>query len=600
VSRSVPNQLKYAAQRASSYLKKYQAVWANIAVPPLLVLLLMLSVTTIAFVLSNNSLKTSMHDEAKQRALVVQQRILTQMTAQAQVLMGSTGRLESAPINRTSWKQYIDAHDIEESFPGIRAVGVAQVVAPDQITAYEAQMSQEYGAQVNVFPRDTHAGPLALLSYIEPSGANIARVVGYDAYSDEERAQAMRTATEENNTAFTNVVKLVNDNNGNQPTSQNPGLIMYRPYYDRSMPMDTAEQRLAAVQGYVFSAIRADTSLARMLSEESTDNTNLTIYVGNRDAENKLYTFVGDEPLRGVVRTSDTFSLYGKDFIVDYALSANSLASATQRNTSRAILAIGALTSLLLSFMTYFLLRTRYERLASEKDREVQLAKDELLSLASHQLRTPATGVKQYVGMVIQGFAGDITKQQEDLLNKAYESNDRQLRIINDILHLAKIDTGRVVLAKTTFDLATMLHDVAEEQRTEAKAGNLALDVKAPKRARYHGDEHMLRMVIENLLSNAIKYTPADGTVSLKLRTTPTSYKISVSDTGVGIDPADYDRLFKQFSRIDNKRSNQVTGTGIGLYLAQHLVNLHKGVITVESTPDVGSTFTVILPRRIL
>lgn len=594
------NQLKYISQRTLLYLKRYKAIWTNVAVPPLLVLLLMLSVTAVAFALSNNSLKTAMREESEQRALLIEQRISTQMNAQAQILMGSVGRLESAPIDRTSWRQYIEAHDLERSFPGIRVVGIAQVVAPEQLADYQARMTQEYGTPINIFPRDTHAGPLALLSYIHPSSQNTAQVIGYDAYSDTDRAEAMRAATEHNSTALTGIIRLVNSNENNQPRAQNPGLIMYRPYYDRSQPLDTPEQRLAAVKGYVFSTLRTDTSLSRMLASESPDETNLTIYIDNKDASNKLFALQGDRPLRGAVHASDTFSLFGKDFIIDYAFTPDSLASSSQQNTPRIILVVGVATSLLLSFMTYFLLRTRYERLANEKDREVQVAKDELLSLASHQLRTPATGVKQYLGMVLQGFVGDITDQQRALLDKAYEGNERQLRIINDILHLAKIDTGRVVLAKTTFDLASMVRDVVEEQRGEAEQNKLQLTVKVPKRARYHGDEHMLRMVIENLLSNAIKYTPEDGKVDLTLRITPTSYKILVKDTGVGIDPADYDRLFQQFTRIDNKRSHQVTGTGIGLYLAKHLVNLHKGIITVESTPEVGSTFTVTLPRRIL
>jgi len=593
--------LTRSARYAVSRLKSYQTIFSNVAVPPLLVLLLVLSVTTVAFVLANNSLRSSVKEEAEQRSELIEQRLIGQLESNARLLIGGVGRLESAPIDRAGWQQYVAAFDFQETAPGIRALGVAEIIQPSQISAYESQKSAEFGTQVSVFPRRDDTSRYAVISYVEPNGDSFVRAIGYDAYTDSERASAMRSAAAENATALTGIVGLANSNNNNQPQpSGSSGLVMYRPYYDRSLPLDTDEQRLAAVRGYIFAGLRADTAFAQMLSPQLTERANIAIYVGDTSAGRTLYELTRANGLGDTIEISHALEAFGQTFYIDYAFAKSGLASASQINTPRIILAVGALTSLLLSFMTYFLLRTRYERLANEKDHEVQVAKDELLSLASHQLRTPATGVKQYLGMVLQGFAGDITDQQRTLLDKAYEGNDRQLRIINDILHLAKIDTGRVVLAKTTFDLTHMVRDVAEEQRGEAEQNHLELNIKTPKRARYHGDEHMLRMVIENLLSNAIKYTPEGGKVDLTLRTTATSYKIFVSDTGVGIDPSNYDRLFQQFTRIDNKRSHQVTGTGIGLYLAKHLVNLHKGIITVESTPDVGSTFTVTLPRRIL
>lgn len=573
----------------------YRILLSNVAIPPLLVLAIALSVTGAAFALSQRSVQSTAQSEAEQRAAVIEQRLRSQLDAQEQILMGGAGRLESGPVDRQAWHQFVSAYGLPGSVPGVQLLGAAELVHPGDVASFEQRMSTQYGKDIKISPPPTSTESTHVaITYVEPSSESTLRAIGYDGFSDMERKSAMLSAAASGETALTGIVGL----GGNEANPNNSGMVMYRPYYDRTLPTTTGEERQQAVRGYVFAALVAGSAFDQMLASELTAGTNIDIYVGNE--QRHIYSHEAVAGSDTVATVSHRFMQFGQTFQLDYGFTRASLVASSQFSTPRAILAVGLLSSFLLSLMTYFLLHSRYDRLAREKDYEVQVAKDELLSLASHQLRTPATGVKQYLGMVVQGLAGDISEQQQELLQKAYASNDRQLRIINDILHLAKIDTGRVVLAKTTFDLAAMIRDVSEEQRGEATAGQLALDVKVPKRARYHGDEHMLRMVVENLLSNAIKYTPPEGHVTIRLRPSPTNYKIAVSDTGVGIDPSQNHRLFQQFTRIDNPLSGHVTGTGIGLYLAKHLTELHKGNISVESTPGLGSTFTVTLPRKML
>jgi signal transduction histidine kinase len=263
------------------------------------------------------------------------------------------------------------------------------------------------------------------------------------------------------------------------------------------------------------------------------------------------------------------------------------------------VLFFGVFTAMLISLIIYLVLRGRARDLQTQKERAVELAKDELLSLASHQLRTPATGVKQYVGMVLQGFSGDITDEQQSLLEKAYASNDRQLRIINEILHLAKIDAGRIVLARQSSDLNELVRDIINEQQPDIKASGHKLELHLPQKPTVANiDTHMLRMAIENLLSNAIKYTKPGGQLVVGVRKYHGQAYITVQDNGVGIDGNDIGKIFRQFSRLPNEMSQRVEGTGIGLYLAKHLVELHKGQIQVVSQPGKGSTFTIVLPLR--
>ncbi|GAC1499411.1 MAG: hypothetical protein NVS1B10_02110 [Candidatus Saccharimonadales bacterium] len=225
-------------------------------------------------------------------------------------------------------------------------------------------------------------------------------------------------------------------------------------------------------------------------------------------------------------------------------------------------------------------------------------AKDEFISLASHQLRTPASAVKQFLGMVLEGYVGDLTADQEALLLRAKLSNERQLLITNDLLNIAQVDAGKVTLNKKSVDLVQMIKESIEEQESKFKANqqhvvldtlleNLYCDIDADR----------MRMVFENLIDNASKYTHKGKNISVKLSQTKTKAIINFMDQGVGIKKDDFSRLFHKFSRLDNPLSVMAGGSGLGLYLAKKIIDLHKGTITVDSEPGRGTTFTITLPK---
>lgn len=224
-------------------------------------------------------------------------------------------------------------------------------------------------------------------------------------------------------------------------------------------------------------------------------------------------------------------------------------------------------------------------------------AKDEFISLASHQLRTPATGVKQYVGMALEGFAGDLTPELRTFLERAYESNERQIEIINDLLNVAKVDAGKVSLHMEKTDLVALIKSVILEQASHF-ADREQLVIFKPSRPSLEvpADSNRLRMVLDNLLDNASKYTPHGKSIEVKISKSSGRIYIAVIDEGVGIEPGDINKIFRKFSRLDNALSAHVGGSGLGLYWAQKIIDLHKGTITVTSKPGAGSTFTVSLP----
>jgi PAS domain S-box-containing protein len=230
-------------------------------------------------------------------------------------------------------------------------------------------------------------------------------------------------------------------------------------------------------------------------------------------------------------------------------------------------------------------------------ERELEQAKEEFVALASHQLRTPATGVKAYISMLLDGYTGNLTTQQQAFLEKVFQSNERQLQIINDMLRVARMDSGRVVPELASTDLARLVRDVVEEQRPTIRGRKQTLKLELPS-AKVEGvvDAKLVRMALENVVSNASKYTPEGGCITLGLEGAAATVRIVIRDTGVGINKADLPRLFKRFSRIDNPLSTQRGGTGLGLYLAQNVVALHYGRMLVDSIPGEGTVFTIELP----
>jgi PAS domain S-box-containing protein len=239
--------------------------------------------------------------------------------------------------------------------------------------------------------------------------------------------------------------------------------------------------------------------------------------------------------------------------------------------------------------------------LLKKQQHELELlnaSKDEFISLASHQLRTPATGVKQYVGMLIEGFSGTLQPNQQELLIKAYESNERQLRIISDLLKVAQVDAGKVKPLKNLTEMHELITSVINEQHDTFLKRHQTINYKKPAiKIEANIDSNLIRMVIENIINNAGKYSHENKAVTVSLSETNNVVCIAVKDQGVGIMAPDIPRLFEKFSRIDNDLSTHVGGSGLGLYWAKKIVDLHNGTITMAPNSGVGTTFSITLPK---
>ncbi len=225
-------------------------------------------------------------------------------------------------------------------------------------------------------------------------------------------------------------------------------------------------------------------------------------------------------------------------------------------------------------------------------------ARQEFVSLASHQLRTPASGVKSFLSLLLDGYSDEFTKQQRKFIKKAYESNERQLDIIDNLLNLAAIESGQLRLSKKEINLNNLVSKSLPNHRPVARSRGQKISFTRSKEALLvNVDPNHLRMALDNLISNAIKYTPDKGQITVSVYGNKSSAYIDVADTGIGIPANLLPELFQKFRRLHDPASETVGGSGLGLYLAKYIVRLHGGSITVKSRYRHGTTFKIRLKR---
>lgn len=247
----------------------------------------------------------------------------------------------------------------------------------------------------------------------------------------------------------------------------------------------------------------------------------------------------------------------------------------------------------------YALQRKQIEQQRLQHLVDLNRSKDEFISIASHQLRTPATAVKQYLGMVLEGFVGDLEPKQQTMLTKAYENNERQLRIVADLLRVAQVDAGQVMLRKEEVDVNTLLEDVIRDLGGVFKhRSQIVVFQPSAEPPLVKIDLNSIRMVFENLLDNASKYSEENTQITVSITNERNRLVVRIADEGVGIKESERGRLFEKFSRLDNPLSTKVGGTGLGLYWAKKIVTLHEGELTHESNDPQGSIFSVGLPKN--
>ncbi|MEJ2069679.1 MAG: response regulator [Syntrophobacterales bacterium] len=229
--------------------------------------------------------------------------------------------------------------------------------------------------------------------------------------------------------------------------------------------------------------------------------------------------------------------------------------------------------------------------------KELDQLKSDFVNLVSHELRSPLSSIIMQHKVLLDGLAGELTDKQRKLLHRAHDKMQGLVDLINDLLDLAKIESGHRHLEQTPLNLGEVLTEVVELLQARAEQQKIALELSVSSGVpQILADRRGLEEVFTNLLTNAIKYSPDGGRVRVSVLSHVDYVEALVSDEGIGIEEDEIPKIFDKFYRVKHAKTRQVIGTGLGLAIVKNIIEAHRGSIDVESQVGRGTTFKVLLP----
>lgn len=532
--------------------------------------------------------------EQKQNA--IQAQLTTAVSGYNQLLIaGATLWNLKGDVTADEWSRFYDDMQVHMHLPSTLGVGYAKVTTKDGVPDLETAM-QAQGVQGYTVHPVTDDEVQAPVTYLQPETDVNRKSLGYNMYADPSRRDAMIRATEGASMAVSAPVTLIQDE-GNPQMKGRVSVLLYYPVYDSTTLPMTVEARHQLLKGFVYVVMRPADVLDgyRIVAPQNFQSVNVTLTDTSGDTQTLAQAASAGKVTGGQASANDVVVGNRK-----WNLQVAGAPSVVNTTVVPLLIIIGG--SLLGFALALTMLRTmlrRIEHVQRTYENEVERTKDELLALASHQLRTPASGVKQYIGILTSGIVGPLTAAQQQIAEKAFNANERQIEIINELLYVSKIEAGKVTIRPTRTNVTPIIKKLIDSMRATAHAKNIRIVFRSQQSRYVYGDEQYFTMIIDNLVSNAIKYSYPNTTVSVKMIPQKNNMlAIAVSDHGVGISEQDMDQLFQKFRRINNPLSRSESGSGLGLFLAYQLARAHGGDITVESKEGKGSTFTLLLPTK--
>lgn len=245
---------------------------------------------------------------------------------------------------------------------------------------------------------------------------------------------------------------------------------------------------------------------------------------------------------------------------------------------------------------------TATEELLKENEelKHQNATKSDLISISAHQLRTSLSAMKWILKMFLDGDFGVLTPEQENFIKKAFESDERMIRLVNEMLSITHAEDTLASIHPVPSDLIKLIDEVVFDFTGESYKRGIELIFLKPDHAfsPVTLDTEKMRVVFQNLIENAIKYSNKGGRIFINVREDEKIVEISVRDTGIGINLDDQQQIFGKFFRADNAKKQDSVGSGLGLYTTKRIVEKHNGTIRFESVSGEGTTFFVTLPKE--
>jgi two-component system, OmpR family, sensor kinase len=528
----------------------------------------------------------------------VEKLVTSRLETYVNALIHARAFVASAPkVNGELFRQYVQEVSIIQKYPGTLGIGYILPVKPEEVGAHELRVRREGFPKYRVWPLSS--GPRGQgfryfpITYYEPRNEGNLRLMGFDVASEPSRRATQDSAVRSGLPMITEKIALVRDAHKGKVA----GFVMYAAIYDPRLPAANPEERKKAAAGFIQSVFRASTFFEALL-EQNPIHSAITFDVFDGTETRKdalLFSLNPDQktlPNFGLTRKTE---VGGRAWTIAFR-ALPGFVSSWSRWAPSFVFFMGLFVSSLFAFMIWSA-QTRAEnehKLAGEIQQALA-ARDEFISIASHELKTPITSLKLQVDLAKRVAQQDPNRAFQLITKSGSRQVDRLLDLVNELLDVTRIQTGKMNFSFELVDLAELTRELVERYQDSLSQGGYELTLHAPGPVVAEMDRFRIEQVVTNLLGNAIKYGEQKP-IHLSVEKTESCAVISVSDQGVGIPEEKQELIFQRFERVEH--SGNVGGLGLGLYISKKIVDMHHGRIEVRSRPDAGSTFRVEIPLR--
>lgn len=505
----------------------------------------------------------------------------------------------SKKFSRKELELFIQDTEVFSRLPGLQGLGYSIMIKKEQKNQFEKAMRKDFGT-FKIWPkgfREIYSSIIVL----EPQDWRNQTAMGFDMYNESTRKKAMDQATEENRAILSEKVFLVQ---GGERAELN-GFLLFLPHYKKDAKLVTVTDRKNALLGFTYSPLRASELFGALFSEFKM-MVNVSIYSQNEDTSNHYYTF-SQNGYKPVLSSVKKLNLHGREWIFKFSdLPQFPRSSSSLKDFM--VFTTGCLISILIYVIFHITRRQMHlaHALAIEKEKLLQREKehvqtrDDFLSIASHELKTPLTSLKLHAQIMQRAIERKDTNQFKPekisaLVHQVDEQTNRLTRLVDDMLDISRIRSGKLRIEKGLVDLNELIMDVIDKLKPQFMNSIHELPKTIFKsNIKGHWDRFRIEQVLNNLLTNAIKYGNKKPII-IKTLQENNKAKIQVIDQGIGIAPGNLEKIFERFERA-GMTAREISGLGLGLYITNQIIKAHGGKITVKSIPEKGSTFTVELP----
>jgi signal transduction histidine kinase len=565
---------------------------------------LLLTILTVFF--NRQNIKQAARQDFEYSCNQLRVKIETRLDQHAQLLRGGKGLYTvSDTITREKWRDYYATIKLPTYLPGIQGFGYSQIIRPGQIRNHEERFRKvyaDYKPDYKIYPegqRDLYSS----IIFLEPHNERNKAALGYDMFNDPVRNKAMVLAMDSNSSILSGKVTLVQEIDDDVQ----PGVLMYIPDYKPGMPIETIDERRAAIRGWIYSPYRMKDLMHGILGSMGRyehDPVMLEIYDDTLISENsRLYDSRLEDSLiieNPNLKQALKAEFNGKTWTLVFTGRKDEMS--IFHHSQIFILFAGVIISILLFILSLLVIRsntrakqiqvlnTQLEKLNADKDR--------FMTILSHDLKSPFTSILGFLELLSSGIRKYDINQIESHVNTINDAAKNTFHLLEDLLLWTRAHSGKIPFNPQTHLISELYLNLGEILKPMADAKKISMEFIDPGDLRVRTDKNMFLAIMRNIISNAIKFTIPGGFVRIKTDKESDGVKISVADNGVGIDPLRISSIFNIAKIHPTTGTAGEKGSGLGLLLCREFIENHGGTIWVTSEPGKGTTFSFTLPDQ--